>query len=46
MTEKISENRQLYKAADSDDVVNKVKHVFKDCFHSAGAMQVVELEVG
>ena len=27
MTEKISENRQLYKAVDSDDVVNKVKQV-------------------
>ena len=46
MMEKISENRQLYKAVDSDDVVNKVKHVLKDCFHSGAAMQVVELEVG
>ena len=31
---------------DSDDVVNKVKQVLKDYFHSAGAMQVVKLEVG
>ena len=31
---------------DSDDVVNKVKQVLKDCFHRAAAMQVVELEVG
>ena len=46
MTEKISEKRQLYKAVDSDDVVNKVKHVLNDCFHSAVAIQVVELEVG
>ena len=46
MTEKMSENSQLYKAVDSDDVVNKVKQVLKDCFHSAVAMQVVELEVG
>ena len=45
MTEKISENRQLYKAVDSDDVVNKVKQVLMDCFHKA-AMQVMELEVG
>ena len=27
-------------------MVNKVKQVLKDCFHSAAAMQVVELEVG
>ena len=46
MTENISENRQLYKAADSDDVVHKVKQILKDCFHSAAAMQVMELEVG
>ena len=46
MTEKISENRQQYKAVDSDHVVNKVKQVLKDSFHSAAAMQVVELEVG
>ena len=46
MAEKISENRQRYKMVDSDDVVNKVKQVLKDCFHSATAMQVVELEVG
>ena len=46
MTEKIRENRQLYKTVDSDDVVNKVKQVLKDCFHSAAGMQVVELEVG
>ena len=46
MVEKISENRQLYKMVDSDDVVNKVKQVLKDYFHSAAAMQVVELEVG
>ena len=45
MTEKISENRQLYKTVDSDDVVNKVKQVLKEHFHSAAAMQVVELEV-
>ena len=31
---------------DGDDVGNKVKQVLKDCFHSAAAMQVVELEVG
>ena len=42
MTEKISENRQLYKAVDSDDGVNKVKQALKDHFHSAAAMQVVE----
>ena len=46
MTEKINENRQLYKAVDSDHVVNKVNQVLKDCFHSAAAMQVVELQVG
>ena len=46
MTEKISENRQLYKTVDSDDVVHKVKQILKDHFHSAAAMQVVELEVG
>ena len=46
MTEKISENTQLYKTVDSDDVVNKVKQVLKDHFHSAAAMQVVELKVG
>ena len=46
MAEKISENRQLNKMVDSDDVVNKVKQVLKDYFHSAGAMQVVKLEVG
>ena len=46
MMEKISENRQLYKAVDSDDMVNKVKQVLKDHFHSAAAMQVVELEAG
>ena len=27
-------------------MVNKVKQVLKDHFHSAAAMQVVELEVG
>ena len=31
---------------DGDEVVNKVKQVLKDQFHSAAAMQVVELEVG
>ena len=41
----LSENRQLYKAADSDDVVNKVKQILKDHFHSAAGMQVMELEV-
>ena len=46
MTEKISENRQLYETVDSDNVVIRVKQVFKDCFHSAAAMQVVVLEVG
>ena len=46
MAEKISENRQQYKTVDGDDVVNKVKQVLKNCFHSAAAMQVVELEVG
>ena len=46
MTEKTSENRQLYKAVDSDDLVNKVKQVLKGCFHSAAEVQVVELEVG
>ena len=45
MMEKISENRQLYKAVDSDDVVNKVKQILKDHFHCAAAMQVMELEV-
>ena len=45
MTEKISENRQHYKAVDSDHVVNKVKHILQDRFHSAVAMQVMELEV-
>ena len=45
MTEKISENKQLYKAVDSDDVVNKVKHIFKDRFHSLAAVAVMELEV-
>ena len=44
MMEKMSESRQLYKTVDSDDVVNKVKQVLKDCFHSAAAMQVVELQ--
>ena len=43
--EKISENRQLYKAVDSDDVVNKVKQILKDHFHSAAAMQLMELKV-
>ena len=46
MVEKISENKQLYKMVDSDDVVNKVKQVLKDCFHSAAAMHMVELDVG
>ena len=46
MTEKTSENRQLYKAEDSDDVVHKEKQILKDHFHSAAAMQVMELEVG
>ena len=46
MAEKISNNRQWYKTVDGDDVVKKVKQVLKDCFHSAAAMQVVELEVG
>ena len=45
MAEKISENRQWYKMVDGDDVVNKVKQVLKDHFHSAAVMQVVELEV-
>ena len=45
MTEKISKNRQLYTAVDSHDMVNNVKQVLKDCFHSAAAMQVIELEV-
>ena len=44
MAEKISENRQQYKIVDGDDMVNKVKQVLKDHFHSAAAMQ--ELEVG
>ena len=44
-TEKISENRQLDKAVDCDDVVNKVKQILKDWFHSAAAMQVIQLEV-
>ena len=46
MTEKKSENRQLYKAVHSDDVVNKVIQIMKDHFHSAPAMQVMELQVG
>ena len=46
MAEKISENRQQYKMVDGDDVVNKVKQMLKDHFHSAAAMQVVEIEVG
>ena len=45
MTEKVSDNRQLCKAIDSDDVVNKVKQILKDQFLSAAAMQVMELEV-
>ena len=45
MTEKISENRQLYNAVDSDDVVNKVKQILKDYFHRAAAMQVMELDI-
>ena len=32
MVEKISENMQLYKLVDSDDVVNKVKQVLKTTF--------------
>ena len=44
MAEKISENRQRYKTVDGDEVVCKVKQVLKECFHSAAAMQVVELE--
>ena len=40
MTEKISENIQLYKI-DSDDVVAKVKQILKDRSHSAAAMQVM-----
>ena len=43
---KIGENRQWYKAVDSDNVVNKVKQVLKDNLHSAAAMQVVELDIG
>ena len=39
-TENISENMQLYKAVESDDVVNKVKQVLKDHFHIAAAMHV------
>ena len=46
MTQKISENRHLYNAVDSDDVVNKVKQILKDHFHSAAAMQVMQLENG
>ena len=46
MTEKTSENRQCYKAVDSDDVAHKVKHILKHRFHSTVAMQVMELEVG
>ena len=46
MAEKISENRQWYRMVDEDDVVSKVKQVLKEHFHSAAAMQVVELEVG
>ena len=45
MMEKISENRHVYKAVDSDDVVNKVKQILKDYFHSVTAKQVMELEV-
>ena len=45
MTEKISENRQLYKTIQGGDVVTKVKQTLKDRFHIAAAMQVVELEV-
>ena len=45
MTEKIHDNRQLYKAVDNGNVVNTVKHILKDRFHSAMAMQVMELEV-
>ena len=45
MMEKISENRQLYKAVDSADVVNKVKQVLKYHFHSTAAMKITELEV-
>ena len=35
MMEKITEKRQLYKAVSSDDVVNKLKQILKDHFHSA-----------
>ena len=45
MAEKISENRQHYRMVDGNDVVTKVKQVLKECFHTAAAMQVVELEV-
>ena len=45
MAEKTCENRQRYKTVDGDEVVCKVKQVLKEPFHSAAAMQVVELEV-
>ena len=38
MAEKMSENRQWYKTVDGDEVVNKVKQVLKDHFHSAATM--------
>ena len=44
MAEKICENRQRYKTVDGVEVVHKDKQVLKEHFHSAAAMQVVELE--
>ena len=44
MAEKICENRQRYKTVDGDEVVHKYKQVLKEHFHSAAAMQVVDLE--
>ena len=44
MAEKTSENRQMYKTVDGDDMVCKVNQVLKEDFHCAAAMQVVKLE--
>ena len=41
-TEKINENKQLYKTINSDDVVAKVKQILKDRFHSVAAMQFMK----
>ena len=45
MTEKISENRQVYNTIQGDNVVTKVKQTLKERLQSAAAMQVMELEV-